>query len=103
MPGNSFMPRVGVLRMADALKLGIHRVTLYRMLEDGLLERMSRGLYRLSEAAPQGNPDLVAVAKRVPQGVICLVSALAFHDLTLQVPHAIDVATGRNAEPPRLD
>jgi predicted transcriptional regulator of viral defense system len=45
----------------------------------------------------------VAVAKRVPQGVICLVSALAFHDLTLQIPHAIDVATPRNAEPPRLD
>jgi predicted transcriptional regulator of viral defense system len=45
----------------------------------------------------------VAIAKRVPQGVICLVSALAFHDLTLQVPHAIDVAIGRNAEPPRLD
>ena len=89
--------------MADALKQGIHRATLYRMLEDGLLERMSRGLYRLSETAPLENPDLVAVAKRVPQGVICLVSALAFHDLTLQVPHAIDVAIPRNAEPPRLD
>ena len=89
--------------MADALEQGIHRVTLYKMFADGLLERMGRGLYRLSGTSPLENPDLVAVAKRVPQGVICLVSALAFHDLTLQVPHAIDVATPRNAEPPRLD
>ncbi len=98
-----FRSQGGVLRMADTLKQGIHRVTLYRMLEDGLLERMGRGLYRLCETAPLQNPDFVAVAKRVPQGVVCLVSALAFHDLTLQVPHAIDVATPRNAEPPRLD
>ncbi len=98
-----FRAHAGLLRMADALKQGIHRVTLYRMLENGLLQRMSRGLYRLCETAPLENPDLVAVAKRVPQGVICLVSALAFHDLTLQVPHAIDVATPRNAEPPCVD
>jgi predicted transcriptional regulator of viral defense system len=98
-----FKSQGGVLRMADALKHGIHRVTLYKMLDHGLLERMSRGLYWLRETAPLTNPDLVAVAKRVPQGVICLISALAFHDLTLQIPHAIDVATPRNAEPPRLD
>ena len=98
-----FRAQGGVLRMTDALRQGVHRVTLYRMLEDGLLERMSRGLYRLSETGPPKNPDLVAVAKRVPQGVICLVSALALHDLTLQVPHAIDVATSRNVEPPRVD
>ena len=98
-----FQAQGGVLRMANALKQGIHRATLYKLLEDGLIERMGRGLYRLSGAAPLQNPDLVAVAKRIPQGVICLVSALAFHDLTLQIPHAIDVATPRNAEPPRLD
>lgn len=98
-----FKAQGGVLRMANALKLGVHRVTLYRMLEDGLLHAMSRGLYRLCETAPLENPDLVAVAKRVPQAVICLVSALAFHDLTLEVPHVIDLAVPRNAEPPRLD
>ena len=98
-----FRAQGGVLRMAAAIKQGVHRVTLYRMFEDGLLERMSRGLYRLSATTPLENPDLVVVAKRVPQGVICLVSALAFHDLTLQIPHAIDIATPRNAEPPRVD
>jgi predicted transcriptional regulator of viral defense system len=93
----------GILRMADALRLGIHRATLYRMLEDGLLERMGRGLYRLAGREPLKRPDLVAVAKRVPQGVICLISALEYHGLTLQVPHAIDIAVPRNAQPPHLD
>jgi predicted transcriptional regulator of viral defense system len=98
-----FQTEGGVLRMADAIKQGIHRVTLYRMVDQGLLERMSRGLYRLRDTPPLESPDLVAVAKRVPQGVICLISALAFHDLTLQIPHAVDIAVPRNAQPPRLD
>lgn len=93
----------GVLRMADALRAGIHRNTLYSMFEQGIVERLCRGLYRLSDAQPLGNPDLVTVAKKVPDGVICLVSALAYHELTTQIPHEIHVAISRNSEPPRLD
>lgn len=93
----------GVLRMADALRAGIHRNTLYSMFEQGIVERLCRGLYRLSDAQPLGNPDLVMVAKKVPDGVICLVSALAYHELTTQIPHEIHVAISRNSEPPRLD
>ncbi|REJ65618.1 MAG: transcriptional regulator [Planctomycetota bacterium] len=93
----------GVLKMADALRAGIHRNTLYSMLEQGIVERLSRGLYRLAEAHPLGNPDLVTVAKKVPDGVICLVSALAYHELTTQIPHEVHVAVSRNSEPPRLD
>jgi predicted transcriptional regulator of viral defense system len=93
----------GVLRMADALRAGIHRNTLYAMFEQGIVERLCRGLYRLSDAQPLGNPDLVMVAKKVPDGVICLVSALAYHELTTQIPHEIHVAISRNSEPPRLE
>jgi predicted transcriptional regulator of viral defense system len=83
--------------------LGIHPRTLYAMRDEGLLERLSRGLYRLVELPPLSNADLVTVALRVPQAVVCLISALSFHELTTQVPHAVDIALRRGAERPRLD
>lgn len=93
----------GVLRMADALRAGIHRRTLYSMRDAGEVESLARGLYRLVDTAPLANPDLVTVAAKVPHGVVYLVSALAYHDLTTQVPHEVWLAVPRNSEPPRLD
>ena len=93
----------GILRTAEALRAGIHPHTLYAMRDAGTLERISRGVYHLAERPPLGNPDLVTVAKRVPNGVICLISALAFHDLTTQIPHEVHLALPRGAEEPRLD
>ena len=72
------------------------------MREAGVLEKLSRGLYGLTDLK-FGNPDLVVVALKMPQGVICLISALAFHGLTTQIPHQVYVALPRGAEPPRLD
>ncbi|MCH8268801.1 MAG: hypothetical protein IH846_14905 [Acidobacteria bacterium] len=72
------------------------------MREAGILEKLSRGLYRLTDLK-LGNPDLVVVALKMPQGDICLISALAFHELTTQIPHQVYVALPRGAEPPRLD
>jgi predicted transcriptional regulator of viral defense system len=93
----------GVLRTSEAIRLGIHPRTLYAMRDAEVLECLSRGLYRLSDFPPLGNPDLVAVALRVPAGVICLISALAYHELTTQIPHEVYLALPRGAEPPRLD
>ena len=93
----------GGLRMSEALRLGINRKTLYAMRDAGVLEPVTRGLYRLASLEPLAHPDLVMVAKRVPQGVLCLISALSFHELTTQVPHAIDVALERGTRKPRLD
>lgn len=98
-----FRQRGGMLRMADALRAGIHRNTLEGMVRDGLLERSSRGLYRLVDSVPPSHPDLAIVAAKVPKGVICLISALAFYELTTQIPHEVYVAIDRNAEPPRID
>ena len=58
--------------------------------------------YRLSDLPPLGNPDFVSVAIKIPQGVITLVSALAFHEITTQIPHEIYIALKRGTEPPRL-
>lgn len=93
----------GMLRTKDALRSGIHPRTLYDMRDRGVVELLSRGLYRLADARPLGNPDLVTVALRIPDAVVCLISALAHHDLTTQVPHEVHVAISRGAEPPRID
>jgi predicted transcriptional regulator of viral defense system len=93
----------GLLRMADALRTGIHRRTLYAMRDAGQVERLARGLYRLADSAPLGDPDLVIVAAKIPHGVVYLISALAFHEITTQIPHEVCIAIPRNSEPPHLD
>jgi len=72
------------------------------MRDVGIVESLSRGLYRLAQLPPLAEPDLVSVALKVPRGVVCLVSALAYHDLTTQIPHEICLALERGAEAPRL-
>ena len=98
-----FRAHGGVLRMSEALRLGVTRKALYAMRDAGAIERLSRGLYRLGGLPAMANPDLVTVAKRVPQGVICLVSALAYHELTTQIPHEVHVALEKGGEAPRVD
>jgi len=98
-----FRQHGGTLHTKEALRLGIHPRTLYALRDSGALQRLSRGLYRLADLPPLSNPDLVIVARRLPQAVICLVSALAFHDLTTQVPHAVDVALRSRSSRPTLD
>ncbi|MCI0705766.1 MAG: type IV toxin-antitoxin system AbiEi family antitoxin domain-containing protein [Planctomycetia bacterium] len=99
----AFRRHGGILRMAEALREGIHRRTLYAMRDAGQVETLARGLYRLADAEPLANPDLVTVAAKVPNGVVYLISALAFHEITTQIPHEVCIAVPRNSEPPRLD
>jgi predicted transcriptional regulator of viral defense system len=98
-----FRQHGGGLRMSEALRLGISRKALYAMRDAGVIEPVTRGTYRLASLEPLAHPDLVAVAMRVPQGVLCLISALSFHELTTQVPHTIAVALERGTRKPRLD
>ena len=98
-----FKKHGGILRTAQALRAGIHPGTLYAMRDSGALEAVSRGVYRLANSPPLGNPDIVTIATRIPGGVICLISALAFYELTTQIPHEVHVALPRGAEEPRLD
>jgi len=99
---NIFRKHGGVLCTKEAIEAGIHPRTLYAMRDEGVIEKLARGLYSLPASEPLANPDLVTVAKKIPKGVICLISALAFHEITIQVPHEIHVALPRNAQEPRL-
>jgi predicted transcriptional regulator of viral defense system len=97
-----FRKEGGILRTSEALELGIHPRTLYGLRDAGLLERVARGLYRLAEMPPPTHPDLVTVALKVPQAVVCLLSALAYHGLTTQIPNAVYVALKSGSAVPRL-
>jgi len=93
----------GIIRMSDVLHAGINRYTLYSMLEKGELERISRGIYRLTNSSALSEPDLVIVASRIPNAVICLISALSFHGLTTQIPHSISIALPTGVKTPKID
>lgn len=97
-----FRQHGGMLRTSEALRLGIHPRTLYALRDAHVLEQLARGLYRLVDLPPLTNPDLVTAARKIPQGVVCLVSALAFHELTTQIPQAVDVALESGSTRPRL-
>ena len=101
-PEAIFRKQGGRLRMSEAVARGISRYRLYSLLEDGVIEQVSRGVYRLVELPPMSNPDLVTVSLRFPNAVVCLVSALAYHGITTQIPHAVSVAVARTARMPAL-
>lgn len=92
-----------MLRTSRAIRLGIHPRILYALRDVGEIEQVGRGLYRLSTAPPLSNPDLVPIAIRIPRAVVCLISALAHHGLTTQIPHAVDIALPSHAQVPKID
>ena len=93
----------GTLRTREALAAGIHPRTLYAMRDSGVLDQTGRGLFRLAGMPPFSEPDLITVAKKVPQAVFCLITALAFHRLTTQIPHEVQLALPRTSRHPKLD
>ena len=92
----------GTIRTNEAIKKHIHPRTLYSLRDKGTLEQISYGLYKLKQSK-FSHPDFVTVALRVPNGVICLISSLDFHNLTTQVPHKVWIAIKRDASRPRID
>lgn len=92
----------GIFRSKAAKEAGIYSRALTALVEGGKLERLSRGSYRFTGNDQLSDPDLVTVAIAVPNAVICLVSALAFHRLTTQIPHEVSFALPEKSRSPRL-
>ena len=92
---------VGVIRPRDLEAAGIPGSYLSRLARNGELDRVGRGLYTLVDAAPSEHRSLAEVAKRVPRGVVCLFSALRFHELTTQTPFEVWLAMGQKDRTPR--
>ena len=93
----------GILKLSQAVNLGVPKYIVYEMFSAGILLKEEKGIYRLSTTEPLGNPDLVQVSLLVPKAVICLVSALYFHGLTTQVPHGVHIALPSNIPKPRIE
>lgn len=91
-----------MMRTHQAMQAGISPRTLYEMRDRGLLTMLNRGLFRLADAPRLAQPDLAQVSMTVPKGVVCLISALAFHNLTSQIPHRVYLALPTHSEKPRL-
>ena len=101
-PEDIFRSCGGQLRMSEAIKFGITRYMLYSLRDRGVIEQVGRGIYRLANLSPISNPDLVMVSLRFPNAVVCLVSALAYHGITTQIPHSVAVAVSRESRLPSL-
>ena len=99
----TFRKAGGILTMSEAIGLGIHRRELYTLRDRGDLEVISRGLISvLWKCRTPSLPDFIPVAKKIPKGVICLISALAFHEITTQIPHFVYVALPSQAHRPAI-
>ena len=91
----------GILRPRDLDRHGLARKHLSRLVDRGELNRVARGLYVPADAEATENQTLVEVCKRVPKGVVCLLSALQFHGLTTQMPFEVWIAIDRTARRPK--
>ncbi len=99
----ALVARKGLLRANDLGEIDVPRIVLTRLTAAGRLEKVGRGLYRLPGAQASEHESLVTVARRVPQAVFCLLSALQFHELTTQLPRQVWIAMPRGSHLPRID
>lgn len=98
-----FAAHAGVMTTGQAREVGIHPRTLYWMRDHGTVEVLSRGVFALASAPLPRNPDVVAVMRRVPKAVLCLVSALDYHGIGTQIPATVQIALPRSVRPPKIN
>jgi predicted transcriptional regulator of viral defense system len=93
----------GIARLSEFIAAGITSATIARMEKRGELLQLGRGLYQLPDSEFDANHSLAEAAKRVPRGVICLASALAFHELTDTIPSRVCMAIGSRDRLPKVE
>ena len=93
----------GLVRMSDLRNAGVGPETVARLVREGVVARAARGLYHLVDAIPDPRRSLAEASARVPRGVICLICALQFHELTLQMSSTVWVAIDRTGWKPNVE
>ncbi|MDE0153310.1 MAG: type IV toxin-antitoxin system AbiEi family antitoxin domain-containing protein [Gammaproteobacteria bacterium] len=98
-----FLHEKGMAKSAEIQRAGITAATLSRLVAEGVILQLSRGLYQLPDSIGDVHHTLAEASMRVPRGVVCLVSALAFHGLTDQMPRCVWMAIGTKDWKPVID
>jgi len=93
----------GFARTRDILAAGIHGRDIRRMRDGGQIIRIKRGFYRLAEMPLISNQGFIDLARAVPKGVICLLSALSYYELTTFNPSIISMAICRGSREPKIE
>jgi len=97
-----FKNRYGYAYLKDLKKQGIHTDTIRRLVQDGAIEKVKAGLYKLADMPILSNQGMIDVCMAMPKAVVCLHSALSYHDLTTTLPAAIMIALPRDSKPVKL-
>jgi predicted transcriptional regulator of viral defense system len=95
--------RLGVVRVRDLSEKGLHHESLRRLCKNGVLIKTGRGLYELADADVTEHHSLSLIGKKIPNAVVCLLSALQFHDIGTQSPSIVWIAIDRRAGKPKMD
>lgn len=99
---NFFQSHGGAARFSIILKAGFHPDSLIALEKEGKVEKIARGLYRLTNYVPGSHPDLVIVSLQAFRGVICLLSALSFYEATSEIPKYVDIAIPQGTHANRI-
>lgn len=99
----NYLALKGVVRPRELNRIGVSGVYLNKLYHQGIIERPSRGIYTLKNASVGEHQTLIEASKRVPHGVVCLLSALQFHGLTTQLPFEVWLAIDIRARRPTGD
>jgi predicted transcriptional regulator of viral defense system len=93
----------GIARTKDILSKGVYPRTLYALRDHGVIEPLARGLYHLPEVPLPPHYELVIISILLPKAVFCLISALDFHEITTQIPHAVYIALPKGTKTPKIE
>lgn len=99
---NFFQNHSGVVRFSAILKAGFHSDSLMVLEKERKVEKIARGLYRVTNYTPGSHPDLVIASLQAPRGVICLLSALSFYEATSEIPKFVDLAIPQGTHANRI-
>jgi len=97
-----FKSNSGVARLSAIRNAGFHPDSLIILEKTHKVEKIARGLYRLIDYAPKSYSDLISASLQAPRGVVCLLSALSFHEATVEVPKYIDIAVQKGTRAYRI-
>jgi len=99
---NFFKKNKGMIRFSSIIKAGFHSDTLSSLIKEGNVEKIAIGLYRLTDYVLGSYPDLVVASLQVPRGIVCLISALAFHEATDEIPKYVDMSIPEGSRANRI-